>query len=147
MHKILNYIQVNNNIATSGQPTPKQFEEIANEKYEIVINLALSTSSNAIKDEDKIVSELGMTYIHIPVDFEEPSKEHLKQFLRILASLDERKVWIHCALNYRVSAFMYVFHKYIYQTPFDEIDLTLLEEWCPDTKWQELMKITPDELE
>lgn len=146
MYTVLNYIPINNNLTTSGQPTPQEFEAIALDKYEIVINLALCTSTNALKDENKLVTELGMTYIHIPVDFEEPSVEHLKQFLRILSSLDDKKVWIHCTKNYRVTAFMYVFHKYIYKTPFEEIDLSLLEEWCPNEKWQELMKITPENL-
>ena len=42
--------------------------------FEEVINLALCNASNAIENEDKVVTSLGMSYFHIPVDFENPKK-------------------------------------------------------------------------
>lgn len=146
MSEILNYIKINELISTSGQPTVEQFEDIVNEDFEVVINLALHDSSNAIENEDKIVTSLGMAYFHIPVAFDEPKLSDLKLFLNLLQSLGANKVWVHCALNYRVSSFMYVYHKYILKTPFDEIDLSMFESWSPDEKWQELMKVSADEL-
>lgn len=140
MKSIVNYIQVNENIATSGQPSAKQFELIANEGYEYVINLAVCHSEGRLDDEDKIVTNLGMNYIHIPVEFEEPTYENLLDFIEILQALQHRKVWVHCIMNYRVSAFMYVYHKYILRTPFDDIDLSVLEDWGPSLNWQNLMK-------
>ncbi len=146
MENIFNYIKINENIATSGQPTVEQLEFISNSGYEVVINLALHDSSNAIKNEDKVVTDLNMSYIHIPVVFENPTLKQLKFFLDVLSVNKERKVWIHCALNYRASAFMYIFHKYYLQTPFDEIDLSLLEQWQPDEKWQNILKIKIEDL-
>ncbi len=143
---ILNYIKINDNISTAGQPKEAELELLVNDGFEIVINLALSNATNALDNEDKIVSALGMTYIHIPVDFEYPTKYDLKLFLSILTSLEGKKVFVHCAKNYRVSAFMYVYHKYFLKTPFDEIDLSLLEEWGPSPIWQDIMKIEFEEL-
>ena len=125
MNKILNYIKINELISTSGQPKIEELELIANEGFEVVINLALYSSSSAIKSENEIVTNLNMSYIHIPVDFEKPKISDLKLFLNILQALGANKVWIHCAKNYRVSAFMYVYHKYILRTPFEEIDLSI----------------------
>ena len=68
MENILNYIKINELISTAGQPTVEQFKTIQENDFDVVINLALCSSTNAIENEDKIVSELGMTYIHIPVD-------------------------------------------------------------------------------
>lgn len=144
MQDIINYIKINENIATSGQPTREQFRQIADEGYEFVINLAVAHSEGRIEKEDEIVSDLDMNYIHIPVEFKEPTLQNLKDFIQILSSLSQRKVWVHCIMNYRVSAFMYVYHKYILQTPFDNIDLSVFEEWSPDEQWQEIMK-TPFE--
>lgn len=87
-----------------------------------------------------------MSYIHIPVNFEEPKISDLKFFLNILESLKSKKVWIHCAKNYRVSAFMYVYHKYVLRTPFEKIDLSIFDIWCPSKNWQELMKIGIEDL-
>ena len=146
MNKILNFIKINELISTSGQPKIEEFEFIAKEGFEVIINLALNSSSNAIENEDKIVSSLNMSYIHILVDFENPRISDLKLFLNILQALGANKVWIHCAKNYRVSAFMYVYHKYILHTPFEEIDLSIFEKWQPSLVWQELMKVQLEDL-
>ncbi|WP_419769953.1 MAG: protein tyrosine phosphatase family protein [Candidatus Marinarcus sp.] len=140
MEQVLNYIKIDEKISTSGQPTQEEFERIASNGFAVVINLALSSAANAVENEDVIVKNLGMNYIHIPVDFENPTLSDLKIFMDIMVALNEKKVWVHCAKNYRVSAFMYVYHKYILRTPFEEINLSLFEEWSPNAKWQELMK-------
>ncbi len=146
MNNILNYIKINELISTSGQPKLEQFELIANEGFEVVINLALYNSSNAIENEDKVVTSLGMSYFHIPVDFENPKKSDLKLFINTLQALGSNKVWVHCAKNYRVTAFMYVYHKYVLRTPFEEIDLSIFEKWQPSLVWQELMKVSLEDL-
>lgn len=146
MKNILNYIKINELISTSGQPTIKQFSLIAQEGFEVVLNLALHDSSNAIENEDKVVTSLGMSYFHIPVNFEEPKLSDVKLFLNTLQALGANKVWVHCAFNYRVSAFMYIYHKYVLQTPFENVDLSMFEQWSPDENWQKLMKIDIEEL-
>ena len=146
MNKILNYVKINELISTSGQPKIEELELIANEGFEVVINLAVPTTSNALENEDKIVSSLNMSYIHIPVDFENPKISDLKLFLNVLQALGANKVWIHCAKNYRVSAFMYVYHKYILKTSFEQIDLSIFEIWNPSAKWQEIMKVSLEDL-
>ena len=146
MNKILNHIKINELISTSGQLKIEEFELIANEGFEVVINLAVPTTSNSLENEDKIVSNLNMSYIHIPVSFENPKISDLKLFLNILQSLGANKVWIHCAKNYRVSAFIYVYHKYILKSPFEEIDLSIFDIWKPSLIWQELMKVSIEDL-
>ena len=146
MNKILNYVKINELISTSGQPKNEELELIAKDGFEVVINLAMPTTSNALENEDKIVSSLNMSYIHIPVDFENPKISDLKLFLNVLQALGANKVWIHCAKNYRVSAFMYVYHKYILHTPFEQIDLSIFDMWQPSLVWQELMKVQLEDL-
>ena len=146
MNKILNYVKINELISTSGQPKIEELELIANEGFEVITNLAMPTTSNALENEDKIVSSLNMSYIHIPVDFENPKISDLKLFLNVLQALGANKVWIHCAKNYRVSAFMYVYHKYILHTPFEQIDLSIFDMWQPSLVWQKLMKVQLEDL-
>ncbi len=146
MQEIINYIKINDNISSSGQPTKEQFEEIAKDNYEIIINLSAHNSENKLENEDEILSKLGLIYIHLPVDFLSPTKKNLKDFIEILSFFSEKKVWVHCIMNYRVSAFMYVYHKYILKTPFENINLEVFEKWSPDEKWQEIMKTSLDEL-
>jgi len=146
MKKILNYIKINEFISTSGQPSIKEFEQIAENKFEIVINLAQCDASNEIENEDKIVTNLKMAYFHIPVDFENPKLSDVKLFINILKTFNLNKIWIYCSLNYKVSAFIYIYHKYVLKTPFEKIDISLFEQWSPDTKWQKIIKIPFEEL-
>ena len=146
MNKILNYVKINELISTSGQPKIEELELIANEGFEVVINLSMYKTSNSIENEDKIVTDLNMSYFHIPVNFENPTLSDLKLFLNILQALGANKVWIHCSKNYRVSAFMYVYHKYILKTSFEQIDLSIFEIWNPSAKWQEIMKVSLEDL-
>ncbi|QKF81741.1 protein tyrosine phosphatase family protein [Halarcobacter ebronensis] len=146
MHDISNYIKIDEFISTSGQPTIKQFEKIKDEGFEVIINLALSSSSNALENEDKIVTNLGLSYIHIPVDFEEPKISDAALFLSIMLCLRGKKILVHCAKNYRVTAFIYLYHKHILNTPFENIDLSVFDEWTPSQQWQDLMKSSYEEL-
>lgn len=146
MNNILNYIKINEKLATSGQPTAKQFEIIKEEGYEVVINLALHNASNAIENEDVVVTDLQMAYFHIPVDFQNPKVEHASIFLNTLRALKNKKVWVHCALNYRGTVFTYLYHKHILHTPFEEVDLRVFEDWTPDENWQKMMKTPYEEL-
>lgn len=140
MKEILNYIKINEDIATSGQPSKEEFEQIKDSGFEVVINLALHNASNAIEDEDVVVTDLGMAYFHIPVDFEEPKTSQVELFLKTMQGLKGSKVWIHCAFNYRVTAFMYTYHKHVLLTPFEDIDLSMFEQWSPSLKWQNIIK-------
>lgn len=64
-------------------------------------------SDDAITDEGSVVTSLGMKYVHIPVPLDRPTKEHLRSFIRVMRAMDGEKVWVHCVVNARVSAFMY----------------------------------------
>jgi protein tyrosine phosphatase (PTP) superfamily phosphohydrolase (DUF442 family) len=135
----MNYIKVNDNISTSGQPTKKQFKIIAENNFDVVINLAMH-NKGALKEEDKIVSKYGMIYLHIPITWDEPEIERLKLFLVQLDTLQKqnKKVFIHCIMNYRVSAFIYQYKK----TILKEIDVKLIapKEFKPKKVWKELMR-------
>jgi len=107
MKRIRNYVQSLPDIATSGQPVKEQFREIAKGGYAIIVNLAMPDHHDSIENEGKIITELGMIYFHLPVPFDKPTREHVRIFCRIMAALTGKKIWVHCIMNYRVSAFMF----------------------------------------
>ena len=66
---IYNHLQINDSLATSGQPTERQFELIRDAGYRTVINLAPSSVlGNSLNDEGTLLAGLGIAYVHIPVD-------------------------------------------------------------------------------
>jgi hypothetical protein len=59
---------------TSGQPTEPQLADMHALGVRHIVDLGLHTHEKALPDEAASVSRLGMTYIHIPVDFPEPDR-------------------------------------------------------------------------
>jgi protein tyrosine phosphatase (PTP) superfamily phosphohydrolase (DUF442 family) len=133
--QILNYIPINKHLATSGQPTPVQIEAIAIAGYDCIINLAMHDSTDALFEEGGLVSEEGMNYFHIPVPFDAPTVAHLKLFLNLMNALAGKKVWLHCAYNWRASAFTGHYQRKVLGLLPDEIEMLVLEQWEPDEAW------------
>ena len=67
LDQITNYLKISEDLGTAGQPFRQQFNFVKEAAYDVVVNLALPTSTNAIPDEGDLVRSLGMEYIHIPV--------------------------------------------------------------------------------
>lgn len=136
---IYNYLQLSEQVATAGQPTAEQFVAIRDAGFKLVINLALPTSTNALANEAQIVEKLGMTYIHIPVDWENPQIQAAEQFFNVMQAHADQPVFVHCAANMRVSVFMY-----LYRTLYQGIDKNLAQQdlhqiWTPNETWQNLI--------
>jgi protein tyrosine phosphatase (PTP) superfamily phosphohydrolase (DUF442 family) len=146
IEKITNYINVSNIIASSGQPKELEIKYIAQSGFDVVINLAMPNSDNAIPEEGYIVTARKMKYIHIPVPFERPTLDHIKDFISIMNAFKGKKVWIHCALNYRVSAFLFLYMKLIENKPLEEAKKVILKSWEPNDVWSRFMEISKDEI-
>ena len=131
------YYEASENIATSGQPEEQQFSEIAEAGYTVVINLALPTSTHAIANENEIVDSLGMSYVHIPVSWENPQISDVERFFSAMDSFKDQKIWVHCALNMRVSCFIY--KKYVLQLPEAQALFPMSEIWQPTGAWENLI--------
>lgn len=63
----------------------------------------------AVKDEAAIVTRQGLAYACVPVDFSAPTENDYHAFEKILSGLATKKVLLHCAANYRVSAFYSIY--------------------------------------
>ncbi|HEX9385131.1 MAG TPA: protein tyrosine phosphatase family protein [Anaerolineales bacterium] len=109
MKDIYNYQFLNEKLSSSGMPTAEQMKEVAEAGVQVVINLALTTSPGALPDEDKVVKSLGMKYIHIPVEWNSPTKQNLDDFFTVMDKYTEDKVLVHCQANYRASSFVMLY--------------------------------------
>jgi protein tyrosine phosphatase (PTP) superfamily phosphohydrolase (DUF442 family) len=139
----VNYFKITANVATSGQPDRSQFFDIADDGYQVVINLAVHDSENALPDEGNLVTSLGMYYINIPVPFDEPTLEHLRHFAGIMQTLNDQQVWVHCEVNARVSAFMYQYLTQVCAVEPEAATSPLLKKWRErmDDVWQAFLTL------
>jgi protein tyrosine phosphatase (PTP) superfamily phosphohydrolase (DUF442 family) len=142
---ITNFVQMADDLGTSGQPRAEQFEAIAAAGYQAVVNLALPTSDHAIPDEGAIVTGLWMRDFHIPVVWESPTVDDLRTFVGVMKALEGKKVWVHCVVNARVSAFTYHYLRHV--RGFDEAAARspILERWLPqmDATWRAFLALEP----
>ncbi len=136
------FVPVSPQLATSGQPTQTQFELIKSAGYQVVLNLAMPTSSNWLPEEAEILANLGLDYFHIPVLWENPTLEDFDQFCAVLEANQERKLWVHCARNMRVSAMIYLYNR-LRANLAHEVAWRYVEPvWQPNAVWLGFIEAT-----
>ena len=144
MNNIKNYVWVSDEIATSGQPARGDFPGIADAGYSAVVNLATGTSPDAIPDEGEAASASGMAYYPIPVVWTEPELSDRDRFFSVMDSLRGGKVWVHCVLNMRASAFVYLYRLINLGVPEEEARGPMDEVWEPDGIWRGFIELAKD---
>jgi protein tyrosine phosphatase (PTP) superfamily phosphohydrolase (DUF442 family) len=102
---IYNYLRVNNQLITAGQPNEEQITSAAEEGVTTIINLATINPQSSLPDEGALVRSHGMNYYHIPVDWGNPQESDFDTFEKIFKRISGEKSLVHCAANFRVTAF------------------------------------------
>lgn len=97
-------------------------------------------SDNAIANEGCVVAGLGMSYVHIPVDFKAPGSQDFQAFCRIMEAFDGRPVFVHCAANMRVSAFVFLYRVMFQHVAVAEAEHDLFAIWQPDEVWSKFIR-------
>ncbi len=101
---IRNFLRVNKEFCTGGQPRLEHLEQLKSEGVKAIINLRQPSEHRAAEEEAK-AKELGLRYFNIPVVFANPKDEQVDEFLRITDDPENRPAFIHCTAAIRVGAF------------------------------------------
>lgn len=145
LNHIRNFLRIDDRLATSGMPQPDDFAALRQAGFEVVINLALPSSDNALPNEGELVSAQGMTYVHIPVKFDAPQPADFERFTRVMDACAGQKVFVHCAANMRVSAFVFL-HRLKHGTNRATVESDLMKIWQPDGVWREFVNLRLGEM-
>jgi protein tyrosine phosphatase (PTP) superfamily phosphohydrolase (DUF442 family) len=132
MKDLYNYLYWNEKLSSSGMPKPEQLKSVADAGVQTVINLATAKSEGAIPNEDELVRNLGMKYIHIPVDWNNPTKQELDDFMRAMEEHENEHILVHCQANYRATAFV-------------AMDGVLRQGWSADDALEGMHKVWHEE--
>jgi uncharacterized protein (TIGR01244 family) len=135
LHSIYHWHRLDDRITTSGQPTESQLADIAALGVRSVINLGLHSHEKALPDEAASVSALGMRYVHIPVDFQNPTEHDFTAFCAAIEASKDAPVHVHCIANYRVSAFFYRYRRTMLHMDAAQAREDLDQVWSPDAVW------------
>jgi len=82
---------------------------VAEAGTQVVINLVSVTVRDALPNEDTLVESLGMKYVHIPVNWNNPIRQNLDDFFHAMDEYKDEKVLVHCQANNRASSFVMLY--------------------------------------
>lgn len=135
---ITNYKAYSPGFASSGLPTAEQLESLREAGYERVVYIAYSDHGNSLEHEDRLVKELGMEFVHIPVEWEAPTAS---DFALVAAAIDTSpgKTLLHCQVNYRASAFSLLYRVLYENVPLIEAKADMNQIWTPNETWRDLI--------
>jgi protein tyrosine phosphatase (PTP) superfamily phosphohydrolase (DUF442 family) len=140
LSEIYNFRSLGDKLATAGQPTEAQLRLVREAGFDTVINLALPTSDNALPNEGSLVTGMGMSYVHIPVNFKGPTSHDFRAFAGVMHAFEGRRVFVHCAANMRVSAFVYLYRVMFKDVSASEARHELNAIWEPDDVWSRFIE-------
>lgn len=133
---IYNYVRIDESLATSGQPSIEELAAVARDGVEVVINLALHDDPRySLPDEAGAVTSLGMTYVHIPVQFDAPTESDLLTFFAAMDKHRGQRVLVHCAANKRVTSFLGLYRVLRQHWEIEPAFATMHEVWEPNPVW------------
>jgi protein tyrosine phosphatase (PTP) superfamily phosphohydrolase (DUF442 family) len=140
---IYNWRRLSQQVTTSGQPSEAQLERLRDLGVQVVVNLGLHSHEHALPDEAASVAALGMTYVHLPVEFKHPTEADFRKFCRILNDIGEAPAHVHCIANYRVSAFFYRYRRDILGHDEAAARAEMEAVWTPDQVWSAFVSVVP----
>ena len=101
---IRNFLRIDTNFCTGGQPRLEHLDRLKAEGVRAVINLRQPSEHRAAEEEARATA-LGLRYFNIPVAFGEPKDEQVTEFLTLTDDPANRPAFIHCTAAVRVGAF------------------------------------------
>jgi protein tyrosine phosphatase (PTP) superfamily phosphohydrolase (DUF442 family) len=131
----VNYVAATERLHTAGQPDAAMLATLAEQGFELVVNLAPPNNQGAVPDEGKLVAEDGPTYVNIPVNWQKPTYEDFELFSAVMNGARNRKVLVHCQLNMRASAFTFLYRVVHEHVPPAEAMKALSAVWIPRDQW------------
>lgn len=147
LETVRNFQVVDASLSSAGQIGYDQIPLLAAEGYEVVVNLAIADERRN-GEEGFLVAREGLTYVHIPVDWESPRLSDVEIFFDVMEANADRKVFVHCFANMRASAFVYLYRTLVEGVPESDARATMNEVWDPEEldQWAGLIRRAQAEL-
>ena len=141
---IFNFHQVNERLITGGQPTDEQIRAVAADGFEVVLNIAPIDPRYSLDDERAVVEAEGMHYHHLPVAWDAPTEQDFRDFIEHMDQWAGNRVLVHCAANYRVSAFYALYAMLRQGWRKQQVDEFIAARWNPADypPWPEFIATT-----
>ena len=141
LSKLKNYVHAKDGLHTCGSIKSADLKAIHHQGVKTIISLNTESPSKVILLKGQ-AEALQMKYIHIPVSWEKPSLASLERFFNAMEESDKVETLVHCRLNWRASAFVYLYRTLRLNEAPDVAQKSLLEVWKPERNpvWKAFMQ-------
>lgn len=137
--EIVNFRQYSPTFASSGQPSREQFSAIAANGFERIVYIAFTNNQNALTDADQVIKGLGMEYMQVPVDFDNPLPADFYAFADSMQRNTDKKTLLHCQVNARATAFSFLYRVLYEDVPIAEAKEDMNSVWQPNEIWRDFI--------
>ena len=131
LSEVRNFHRISDRLLTSGQVYPEHVAALGDEDVKLVINLAVADPERN-GGEALAVADAGISYVNIPVSWEDPSLEDLQLFFAMMDARGERTTLVHCFANFRASAFTFLYRVLREGVPPEEARADLYAVWSEE---------------
>ena len=139
VNEITNYRQYSDSFASSGQPDEAQLQAIKAAGFDRVVYIAWTDHEKSLPNEDRLVRALGMEYLHIPVEWDKPTKSDFYMFAGAMQMAPAHKTLLHCQVNARASAFSFLYRVIFEDVSVAEAKRDMNSVWAPNETWRKLI--------
>src|SRR6478736_3647751 len=102
---IVNFSRVDAVVACGGATDTAALDVLSKDGFKSVINLRQATENNAnIEQNTAKAKELGLKYIHIPFNAQQPDPKVVDQSLAAIADKSNQPAYVHCGSASRVGS-------------------------------------------
>lgn len=138
---IYNYREIDERLSLGGQPDADQLRAAAAADFAAIVNLSTNDPRYALPDEEGLVRSLGLRYHYLPVQWDAPRLADFERYVELMDGLGATKTLVHCAANYRASAFYALYAARKGRWTIDEAKTFIASVWQPDEhpQWRELI--------
>jgi uncharacterized protein (TIGR01244 family) len=145
-----NFRRITEDLTTSGVVGSERLSQLSDAGYELIVNLLPDAHDQAVADEQQILESQGISYEHIPVDFKSPTLDDFDHFATVMNSAEGQRIHVHCAANWRVTAFLLLYAEAQSKLNATEIEAIMSTVWDPeaDEVWSNfLRKVRQDRID
>ncbi|MEM7613347.1 MAG: protein tyrosine phosphatase family protein [Pseudomonadota bacterium] len=137
--EIINFSAFSPTFASSGQPTEAQLVTLRDNGLQRVVYIAYSDHERSLPNADRLAKQLGLEYIHIPVEWNSPTRSDFELFAAVMQQDADKSTLLHCQMNYRASAFAMLYRVLYQDVPLAQAKADMNTVWTPNETWTNLV--------
>ncbi len=140
MPALINQLRISAALFSAGQQQADHFSVLQRAGLDSVFNVSVNTSLYFLRDEANHCALNGIDYWHLPISWDAPQRTEVEAFFTRMDELRGRRTLVHCALNMRASALVFLYRCLRLGETVDVASQDLHAVWTPDGVWAQLIE-------